>query len=99
MLVACAVIYLKRRICYCRGLNGYTSISLWNYFQGYIRVCTIKLNYRKRLLRSTLAKMEQDQTANGPELASSVTLLDAVMWWKASWDLVSADTIEKCFAA
>ncbi|BFZ15182.1 hypothetical protein BsWGS_18221 [Bradybaena similaris] len=59
---------------------------------------TVKLNYRKRLLQHVLFKLSQDSTATGPQLANSVTLMDAVLWWKSSWDLLHADTIVKCFS-
>lgn len=58
---------------------------------------TVKLNYRKSLLRPVLFEMEQDGTSIGPELVKSVDLLDAVMWLKKAWNNLKPSTITKCF--
>ena len=57
---------------------------------------TVKLHYRKRLLRHVLFHMEEANSAS--ELAKKVTLLDAIMWMKSSWDEVDPITIQKCFS-
>ena len=62
--------------------------------QGIIQ--NIKANYRKRLLRTVLHKMEE--TSSLKELIHSVTVLDACHWVHASMNEVKASTVSKCFA-
>ena len=59
---------------------------------------TLKLNYRKRLMRHILYTISQDTPSSGSDLLKTVTLLDAIMWWKGAWDLLQEDTVMKCFA-
>lgn len=61
--------------------------------QGVIR--SFKLNYRKKLLRSLVAKM--DNATSVYDLAKSVTVSDAVSWIKSAWNEVKPETITKCF--
>ncbi|KAK7097842.1 hypothetical protein V1264_004763 [Littorina saxatilis] len=58
---------------------------------------TVKLIYRKQLLRHLLFLMEEDSTATGPEIAKTINLLDAVLWLKKAWTSLQAETIQKCF--
>ena len=57
----------------------------------------VKMQYRKRLLRHIIMEMDGDETATAPMIAKSVTVLDAVLWLKSSWDALVPTTIEKCF--
>ena len=59
---------------------------------------TVKMLYRKRLLRHVLREMEDDETGTASALAKSVTILDAIIWLKFAWDALQASTISKCFA-
>ena len=38
-----------------------------------------------------------DQCNYASDLAKQVNVLDAILWLKAAWDLVSLSTITKCF--
>jgi hypothetical protein len=58
---------------------------------------TVKLHYRKQLLRHLLFEMEEDKSATGPELAKQISLLDAVLWVKKAWRSLKPETIQKCF--
>ena len=49
-------------------------------------------------MRHILYTISQDTTASGSDLLKTVTLLDAIMWWKGAWDLLQEDTVVKCFA-
>ena len=55
----------------------------------------LKLNYRKKMLRHILLHMGEANT--GKNIVSRITVLDAIMWLKSSWDMVDASTISKCF--
>jgi hypothetical protein len=59
---------------------------------------TVKLHYRKCLLRHILYKMEENSTATGPDLAKSVTLMDAILWVKKALFLLKPSTIVSCFS-
>lgn len=61
--------------------------------QGVIR--SFKVNYRKKLMHSLVAKM--DSATSVHELAKSVTVADAVSWAKSAWKEVKPETIKKCF--
>ncbi|XP_070573830.1 tigger transposable element-derived protein 6-like [Ptychodera flava] len=61
--------------------------------QGAIRA--FKARYRKRLLRSVLAKI--DDASNASEVAKSVNVLDAVYWISGAWRETKEETIRKCF--
>ena len=55
----------------------------------------VKMNYRKKLLWHILIKMDECSTAS--EIATTVTILDAIIWIKTVWDTLQASTIQKCF--
>ena len=55
----------------------------------------VKMNYRKKLLRHILIKMDECSTAS--EIAKTVTILDAILWIKTLCDTLQASTIQKCF--
>ena len=55
----------------------------------------VKMNYRKKLLRHILIKMDECSTSS--EIAKTVTILDAIIWIKTVWDTLQASTIQKCF--
>ena len=55
----------------------------------------LKQLYRKRMMRSILMNMEDCKTAT--ELAKKITVLDAILWLRYAWDMVSNTTIQKCF--
>nr|XP_006818922.1 PREDICTED: tigger transposable element-derived protein 6-like [Saccoglossus kowalevskii] len=61
--------------------------------QGIIRA--FKARYRKRLLRSVIAKIDTESSAS--EVAKSVNVLDAVHWINSSWIDTKSETITKCF--
>lgn len=61
---------------------------------GIIRA--VKANYRKRLLRHLLLKMDEAHSVT--DLVKEVTLLDAILWMRNAWDATSSTTIQKCFA-
>ena len=58
---------------------------------------TIKLNYRKSMLRHIIYLMNRDTTASSADLAKQITLFDACMWWSSAWTNVDPQTIVKCF--
>ena len=55
----------------------------------------LKQLYRKRMMRSILMNMEDCKTAT--ELAKKITVLDAILWLRYAWDMVSYTPIQKCF--
>ena len=57
---------------------------------------TVKMTYRKKLLRHLLFKM--DQCISASDLAKQISVLDAILWLKSSWESVLPSTISKCFA-
>ena len=61
--------------------------------QGAIRA--FKARYRKRLLRSVIAKI--DDASNASEVAKAVNVLDAVYWIGGAWQETKEETIRKCF--
>lgn len=62
--------------------------------QGIIQA--FKLDYRKRVLRSLVAHMDEADSAF--DLMKKINVGDAVSWTKAAWNAVSETTIRKCFA-
>ncbi|XP_062503910.1 tigger transposable element-derived protein 6-like [Corticium candelabrum] len=60
---------------------------------GIIR--TVKMHYRKQLLRSILARMDEATCAS--DLVKSVNILDAIMFLSRDWDAVQPSTITRCF--
>ncbi len=60
-------------------------------------IAAVKANYRKRLLRHVLLRMEYSE-GDCVALSKSVSIMDAIEWLKISWQNVGAVTIEKCFA-
>ena len=62
--------------------------------QGIIRA--MKLHYRKRLLRSVLARVDDDHTVES--ISKSVSVLDACHWIVDSVKDISPTTVGKCFA-
>lgn len=55
----------------------------------------MKLGYRKLMMGHIATRIDEVSTAS--ELARSITVLNAIQWVKASWDLVKTSTIHKCF--
>lgn len=49
-------------------------------------------------MRHVILEMDQDETVTGPEIAKSVTLLDAVLWLKKAWAVLKPSTATKCFS-
>ena len=56
---------------------------------------SVKINYRKRLLRHLISRMEVCNTAS--ELVKLVNILDAILWIKDVWSSLPSSTIQKCF--
>ena len=56
---------------------------------------TFKVHYWKLLLTYILSKIEDCTTTT--ELANSVNVLQAIWLIAQAWDIVSSDTIKKCF--
>lgn len=56
---------------------------------------TFKVYYRKLLMCHVLAKIEECSSAY--DVVKSVTILKAIRWIGQAWQLVSSDTIKKCF--
>ncbi|XP_069603529.1 tigger transposable element-derived protein 4-like [Ranitomeya imitator] len=61
--------------------------------QGVVRA--FKIHYRKKLLRSLLARL--DDTRPVQELAEDITVTDALSWVKTAWDDVKPETITQGF--
>ena len=62
--------------------------------QGVIRA--FKARYRKRLLNSVLATI--DNASNASEIAKYIKPLDAVYWISGAWNETKEETITKCFS-
>ena len=56
---------------------------------------SVKINYRKRLLRHLISRMDACNTAS--ELVKLVNILDAILWIKDVWSSLPSSTIQKCF--
>ena len=56
---------------------------------------TVKMHYRKQLLRSILARIDEATCAS--DLVKSVNILDAIMFLRRAWDAVQPSTITRCF--
>ena len=56
---------------------------------------TIKLKYRKRMVRHLLGRMDENETAS--QLAKQISMLDAVQWIQKAWQEVKESTIRKCY--
>ena len=56
---------------------------------------SVKINYRKRLLRYLISRMDACNTAS--ELVKLVNILDAILWIKDVWSSLPSSTIQKCF--
>ncbi|KAI6658711.1 Tigger transposable element-derived protein 6-like [Oopsacas minuta] len=56
---------------------------------------SVKINYRKRVIRHLISRMEACNTAS--ELVKLVNILDAILWIKDVWSNLSITTIQKCF--
>ncbi|KAM4020522.1 tigger transposable element-derived protein 6-like [Anomaloglossus baeobatrachus] len=61
--------------------------------QGVIRA--FKIHYRKKLLRSLLARMDDARPEQA--LAEGITVTDALSWVKTAWDDVKPETITRGF--
>lgn len=62
-------------------------------------VYSFKVHYRKMVLQSLLASMEDDGSAsNVDELPNKINALDAVNWLTKSVNSIKPDTVKKCFA-
>ena len=53
---------------------------------------TVKMHYRKQLLRSVLFHMDEASCAS--DLVKKVSVLDAIMWLRKAWDAVKPSTIK-----
>ena len=58
---------------------------------------TVKMHYRKRLLRHVLHQLDIDETGTASQLTKSVNIMDAIVWLKSAWDILQPSTIQKCF--
>ena len=56
---------------------------------------SVKINYRKRLLRHLISRMDACNTAS--ELVTLVNILDAILWIKDVCSSLPSSTIQKCF--
>lgn len=54
-----------------------------------------KVNYRKMVLQSLLAIM--DNVLNINELSNKINVLDVINWLNKSVNLIKPDTVKKCF--
>lgn len=61
--------------------------------QGIIRA--FKANYRRLMITSLLAKIEQINSAS--ELCREISVLDAIYWVSKAWNNTKESTIQKCF--
>ena len=61
--------------------------------QGIIQ--SFKLQYRKRVLRSLVARMDDAERVT--DLTKMLNVGDAVSWTKSAWNEVKLETIQKCF--
>lgn len=78
-------------------LPASTTSKLQPFDQGIIQ--NVKQVYRKRLIRSVLSKIKDDETVTSESLAKSVTVLDAtcIQWVSAAVKEVKSETVTKCF--
>ena len=70
-----------------------TTAKLQPLDQGIIQA--FKLGYRKRVLRSVIAHM--DEVTNTSDLAKKITVSDAISWITSAWTEIRPSTITKCF--
>ena len=56
---------------------------------------TVKMPYRKQLLRSILARMNEVRCAS--VLVKGVNILDAITFLRRAWDAVQPSTLTMCF--
>ena len=56
---------------------------------------SVKINYRKRMLRHLISRMDACNTAS--ELIKLVNILDAILWIHDVWSSLPSSTIQKCF--
>ena len=63
--------------------------------QGIIR--NIGVHYRKLLIQSLLANMDCTRTSSGSELATTVSVLDAVIWISQAVKKLIPETVTRCF--
>jgi hypothetical protein len=61
--------------------------------QGNIKA--FKARYRKRMMKSLVAKIEQDDSVT--ELSKEINVLDAVHWIRESWKETRIETVSRCF--
>ncbi|XP_045195023.2 tigger transposable element-derived protein 6-like [Mercenaria mercenaria] len=76
-------------------LPANTTAKLQPLDQGIIQ--DMKQFYRKRLLRSVLAKIDDESVVSAESVSKSLNVLDAVQWVNSSIKDVKADTVTKCF--
>ena len=63
--------------------------------QGIIQA--IKQLYRKKLLRSVISKIDDNEQSSASSLSKSVNVLDAILWVSSAMNEVSGQTVQKCF--
>ena len=56
---------------------------------------TFKVYYRKLLLRHVLSQVEECSSAY--DVVQSVNILKSIRWIAQAWQMVSSDTVKKCF--
>ncbi|XP_041346709.1 tigger transposable element-derived protein 6-like [Gigantopelta aegis] len=77
-------------------LPANTTSKLQPLDQGIIQA--MKMGYRKRLLRSVIARLDSEENVSSADVAKSVSVLDAVQWLKAAVKDVRTETVKRCFA-
>ncbi|XP_053388741.1 tigger transposable element-derived protein 6-like [Mercenaria mercenaria] len=76
-------------------LPANTTAKLQPLDQGIIQ--NMKQFYRKRLLRSVIAKIDNESVVSAESVSKSLNVMDAVQWVNSSIKDVKADTVTKCF--
>ena len=71
-------------------LPANTTLHLQPLDQGIIKA--FKARYRKRMMKSLVAKIEQDDSVT--ELSKEINVLDAVHWIRESWKETHRDSIK-----
>ena len=74
-------------------LPPYTTSRLQPVDAGIIQA--VKMRCRKMLLRHILHY--EDEASSASDVAEQVTVLEAVLWMRSSWDAISEETMRKCF--
>ena len=74
-------------------LPANTTLHLQPLDQGIIKA--FKARYRKRMMKSLVAKIEQDDSVT--ELSKEINVLDAVHWIRELWKETRIETVSRCF--